>query len=206
MADYSQLMFNPFDPGTITELEKYEEFQFTVPDKAMAIAFLIIMYDMNSDMKKLYPDNLYERKRNSAIAAGFKIRGGKFDKWVEDLLVGENEQFNDAILRYIRLSGIPDAPAHMVYTEILDKQLSAAMHETDPKILDSIQKNIENAMSKVAFYERKIFGGDETVSVRAALYRYAERMRLNLRPEEKAEEIEQKRLNVRDPYYRRHGK
>jgi|GEM_PF-2618166 len=201
MANYSKFLYQPFDQDTVTKLEQYDEFKFNVPDKQKVIAYIIIMYDFMSDMKRLY-EGLYERKRNSAIAAGFEIQDGKFDDWVEDILIGENDAFNDAALRYVRLFGIPDASAYMAYTEILHKQVTAAMRETDAKKLKIIQENIENAMEKVTIYERRIFSGEETESVRASLYRYAEKQRLNLRPEDKAKEIHAGKPTVKDPYKR----
>lgn len=201
MADYSQLLYQPFEPETITKLNQFEEFSaLVVPDKQKTVAYIIFMYDLMSDMKKLY-EGLYERKRNSALAAGFTLKEGRFDGWVETILVGENDAFNDAALRYVRLFGIPDASAYMAYTEILHKQVTAAMRETDEKKLKIIQENIENAMQKVTVYERRIFSGEETESVRAALYRYAEKQRLNLRPEHIATLIEKKELTLVDPYY-----
>jgi hypothetical protein len=201
MANYSNFLYDPFAPDTVHKLEQYEEFQFKCPDKEKAVRYIIIMYDLASDLKKLY-EGLYERKRNAAILAGFTINGGLFDPWVEAILVGENDHANDAILRYVRLSGIPDASAYLAYTEILHKQVLAAMKETDEKKIKVIQDNIENAMEKVRTFERRIFSGDEVENVRAALYRYAEKIRLNLRPEDKASEIDRFELNVNDPYYK----
>ena len=200
MANYSQLKYDPFSPDTLTKLEEFEEFQFTVPDKQKAVAYIIIMYDLKSDIKKLY-EGLYERKRNAAIDAGFTITDGKFPQWVEDMIVGENDAINDAILRYVRLFGIPDATAYLAYTEVLHKQVLAAMRETDEKKVKVIQGNIDYAMEKVRYYETKIFSGEEVESVRAALYRYAEKVRLRLRPEDIAQSIEDKDLaHLINPY------
>lgn len=201
MPDYSQLIFDPFAPDTITKLEQYEEFQFSVPDKPKMCAYIVLLYDINSDLKRNYPDNLYERKRNAALSAGFTITDGHFPGWVEDILVGDNDKFNDAALRFVRMFGLPDMPAYLAYTEILHKQVSAALKETDEKKLKIIQENIESSRTMVAQLERKMFGGEEVESVRAALYRLAEKQRLNLRPEHKAQQIETKTLSLPDPYY-----
>lgn len=201
MPDYSNHLYDPFASDTVEKLGKYSEFQFTAPDKAKTIAYIIVMYDINSDMKKIYPDNYWERKRNSAIKAGFKINeDGKFEKHVEDFLVGENDQVNEAILFYIRMFGIPDLPVLMAYTEILHKQVLAALKVTDAGKLVTIQKNIETAIAKISVYERRIFSGDETESARKSLYLLMEKQRLNLRPEAKAKEIESKELKISDPY------
>ena len=194
-------MFDPFGIDTVKQLELYEEFLFIVPDKPRVIAYMIIMYDPRSDMKKLYPDNFYERKLKSAIAAGFETTDGRFEPWVEQILVGENDDFNDAELRFTRMFGIPDYPAFIVYSDILDKQFRAAKKENDPKKLQVIQANIKSAIAEVSLYERNIFGHEETENVRAALYRLAEKQKLGLRPEDKAVEIDTKTLKVHDPHY-----
>lgn len=200
MASYSNYLYDPFDADTVRKLEQYEEFGFKAPDKVKVVRYIIIMYDLASDLKKLYED-LYERKRNAAILAGFELVDRVFEPWVESILVGKNDAVNDAILRYVRLSGIPDATAYLAYTEILHKQVLAAVKETDEKKLKVIQDNIQNAMEHVRTFERRIFSGDEVENVRAALYRYAEKLRLNLRPEDKASEIEAGTLSLADPYY-----
>ena len=200
MANYSNFLYDPFAPDTVDRLEEYEEFHFTVPDKPKIVSYIILMYDIKSDLKKLY-EGLYERKRNAALLAGFELTNGKFEPWVESMILGENDSVNDAILRYVRLFGIPDATAYLAYTEILHKQVLAAMHETDEKKLKTIQDNIENAMDKVTVFERRIFSGDEVETVRAALYRYAEKVRLQLRPEDVANAIEKGDLKLADPYY-----
>ena len=201
MADYSLLLLDPFAPETLKTLEEFEEFQFDAVDKKKVVAYIVIMYDIKSDMKKLYPDNLYERKQKSAVAAGFKITDGKFDPWVEAMLVGENDEFNEAVLRFVRMFSKPDLPAYIAYTEILYKQVIAAMRETNASKLKVIQMNIESSRKMVASLERGIFSGDEVENVRAALYRLAESQRLLLRPEDKAREIDAKTLTMTDPHY-----
>lgn len=200
MANYSNFLYDPFAPDTVKRLEEYEEFRFTVPDKEKTVRYIILMYDIKSDLKKLY-EGLYERKRNAALLAEFELTSGKFEPWVESMILGENDAVNDAILRYVRLFGIPDATAYLAYTEILHKQVLSAMHENDEKKLKVIQDNIENAMDKVREFERRIFSGDEVETVRAALYRYAEKIRLQLRPEDVANAIETGDLALVDPYY-----
>ena len=200
MANYSNFLYDPFAPDTVKRLEEYDEFHFTVPDKPKTVSYIILMYDIKSDLKKLY-EGLYERKRNAAIQAGFVLTNGKFEPWVESMILGENDAVNDALLRYVRLFGIPDATAYIAYDEILHKQVLAAMHETDEKKLKTIQDNIENAMEKRNSIERRIFSGDEVETVRAALYRYAEKIRLKLRPEDVAVAIERNELDLPDPYY-----
>lgn len=206
MASTSHFMFNPDDPNTVTELEKYEEFRFTSPDKQKVIAYIIWLYDQSSDLKKLFPDDLYRRKREAALRAGFLITNGRFDDWVEDFMVGQDDKVNEAALMYVRMSGLPDASSYMAFNEILQKQILAALKETDEGKLKVIQANIKSARDEISDLEAKIWGGKEVENVRAALYRLAENQRLNLRPEHIAQQIADGSLTITDPYAKRRGR
>ena len=46
--DYSKFLYDPFGKDTVSELEKYDEFQFECKDKAKVVAYLILMYDINN--------------------------------------------------------------------------------------------------------------------------------------------------------------
>ena len=201
MADYSHLMYDPFSAETLRTLEQYDEFRLTIQDKEKVIAYIILLYDPSSDLKRLYPDSLWERKYQAAVRAGFQTTDGHFASHVEDLIVGNNEEVNQAILMYVRLSGQADLPAYLAYTEVFYKQVLASLKEKDEKRLKGIQENIRNSREEIAAIERKILGGEEVQAVRSALYKLAEKQRLNLRPEYKAQEIEVKSVTLSDPCY-----
>jgi hypothetical protein len=199
--DYSRFLYDPFAKDTVSQLEQYEEFQFSCKDKDKVVAYLILMYDINNtDFRRAYSD-LYERKHRCALLAGFELtEEGKFEPEIESVLVGENDQFNDAMARYISLFNIPDLPAHTAYSEILAKECIAAQKERDSKVLKDVIVNIDKARKNVEECEIRIFTGIETENVRKALYRFAQKKKLGLRPEEKAREIKDRKLNVPDLY------
>jgi hypothetical protein len=199
--DYSKFLYDPFSKDTVSQLEQYEEFQFGCKDKSKVVAYLILMYDINNtDYRRAYSD-LYERKHKCAITAGFELdESGHFEPDIESILIGENDQFNDAMARYISLFNIPDLPAHTAFTEILAKECIAAQKEKDSKVIKDVIANINNARKNVEDCEVRIFTNIETENVRKALYRFAQKKKLGLRPEEKAREIKDKKLNVPDVY------
>ena len=198
--DYSKFLYDPFNKDTVSQLEQYEEFGFQCKDKPKVVAYLILMYDINNvDFRRAYSD-LYERKHKCAITAGFEIEDGKFAPDIEAILVGENDQFNDAMARYISLFNIPDLPAHTAFSEILAKECIVAQKEKDSKVIKDVIANINNARKNVEDCEVRIFTGIETENVRKSLYRFAQKKKLGLRPEEKAREIKEKKLNVPDIY------
>ena len=200
MEDYSRFLYKPFSEETVKLLEKYPEFQFDVPDKQKVINYLILLYDLASSEVKNHSDRLYERKKFSALKAGFKLnKEGHFENWVEDILVGENDSFNDAMIRFVRFFALPDLPAHTAYNEMIDHEFTSAAKEKDSKIIKIIMINIDELRGKIESLERKIFTGEETENVRKALYRLMEKQRLP-RPEIIAKDIENKDLKLPDPY------
>ena len=206
--DYSKFLYDPFSKDTVSKLEQYEEFQFECKDKVKVVAYLILMYDINNtDFRRAYSD-LYERKHKCAVTAGFELDDkGHFSPEIESILVGKNDMFNDAMARYISLFNIPDLPAHTAYSEILAKECIVAQKERDSKILKDVIANIDRARKNVEDCEVRIFTGIEVENVRKALYRFAQKKRLGLRPEEKAREIKDvsdkkiKMINVPNLYY-----
>ena len=200
MSDFSSYLFNPFAPDTVAKLEQYPEFQFKNPKKSAIIAYLCLVYDHNSDLTKLYPDNLSRRKREAALQAGFKIGADKkFPQDIEDIMVCQNPDFNKALVRYSRLFGIADLPSYNFYTEALFSEIESGYACTDSKVKKTIIENVEKTRTILSQLERKMFSGEESVELRNELYRVAENERLGLRPEEIARSIANKTLELPDP-------
>lgn len=200
-TDYSRFLYPPFSLETVKKLEKYNEFGFMVPDKQKAVDYIILMYDIASIEVKTHSDNLYERKKYAAVKAGLTLgSNGKFSTWVENILVGENDQFNDAVIRFIRLFGMPDLPILIAFSQLLDNELVSAFKERDHAEIGKLRKNINELKDEVEALELKIFSGKETENVRSSLYRMIEKEKLNLRPEDKAREIAELRVSLPDPH------
>ena len=197
--DYSKCLYDPFDKQTVSKLEGFPEFQFECKDKDKVIAYLILVYDRNSDLFLMHSDNLYMRKKEAALRVGFKLDSEKhFEDWVEQILTGENEQFNLAQFRYIRLHGIPDLPVLIKYLEMLDSEMSGVL-PTDPKKRGDVMKNIDELHKKIELLEQKIFTGKESEKARESLYSLIERIRVP-RPEYIAQDIANKELDLPDKY------
>jgi hypothetical protein len=197
--DNSKCLFDPFDKETIKKLENYAEFQFQIKDKPKFIAYLILVYDRNSDLFLMHADNLYQRKKEAALLVGFKLDKDKhFDEHVEQVLLGENADFNLALFRYTRLSGIPDLPVLIKYLEMLDTELSIPL-SGKAKDRGDVMKNIDTLRAKIEELEVRIFTGKETEAARETLYSLIEKIRAP-RPENMAEDIENKTLDLPDLY------
>lgn len=191
MSEYSHLMFDPFAPDTVQKLEQIPEFRFTMKDKNKAIAFLILAWDVNNRSWQKQFTRYLDMKREAALLAGFELdRSNKFPRHVEDMIIGANEEFNRAVIRYLYLTGIPELPALSAHRELQSVEMEAAFNPgTTPKERKEIRVNIDAGTERISEYEEKIFGGRESESMRTELYRYMESMKLRLRPEDIAKAI-----------------
>ena len=184
----------------INNLKSFPEFNFTVPSGATwekIVNYMVYVYDPNSELLKLYRDDLYRRKREGALKAGLKIgKDGRFMPEIEAIIVGENDEFNMALVRFARSVGIADYPSYLAYGEIFFKEVEASQKEKDPGKRKTILQNLKESGDKLASLERKIFTGDEVLNVRNALYQTAEMQRLGIRPEEIAKQIQEGKVEL----------
>lgn len=202
MAKFDEYLYNPADPKVTAKVIKdIPEFKFKCPDIDGLIRYTIYTYDPHADLLRLFPTDFNRRKREAAIKAGFKIHEGHFEQWVEDYIVGDNEDYNAAIVAFVIRFNVADLPAYVMYREVFFGEFLAAMNARDSKEKKEIMANAEIARIRMAELEKKLFTGDEVVNIRSQLYVLAEKMKLNLRPEEKAREIDSKQLIVNDPYF-----
>ena len=188
--DYSGYLFPPFDPNTLVELEKFDEFRFKITDKAKVIDYMIIMYDhSNAEFRRLHPD-YFTRKREAAVLAGLPMGpDGKFTGEMENVLTGVNDDFNTAVVRYLMMFSLPDYPALVALKEMQSQELKAAFSPSEAKDRKIIRDNLDKITSDIAVYEDRIYTGTETENVRKALYKYMEQERVRLRPEFVAQDI-----------------
>jgi hypothetical protein len=203
--DVKLFRFNPFDSETVSLLEEeYEEFnkEFGV-SKKQAISYLILFYDLNTPLRIRYPE-LISRKTECAKLAEFKTNSdGTFLKKYEDLMVGENELFNDAVSVYIRSFGSPEYISLNMYWNIFASEYkNAAKISTSKDYKDTIN-NIKKLQSEITELTDAIFGGHEVINMRMALYKGIEKERIKCRPEDIAavrDEPEKLKEIIGSPY------
>ena len=205
MAKFTNYLYDPTDPDTPSRVQRdIPEFQLHCPDITKLILYTIYVYDPHADLLKLFPTDFNRRKREAALKAGFTFNNeDTFDIWVEDCIVGANDNYNSAIVTFVTRFNISDLPSYVMYRQVFFSEFSAAMGAKDSKEKKAAMDNAEVARKQLQELEKKLFTDEETINVRNALYVLAERHKLNLRPEDKAKEIETKTLNISDPYYER---
>lgn len=218
MTAFNHFLYNPDDPDLVSKVEAdIEEFRFTCPDKHKLLKYTIWCYDLHSDMLKLFPGDLNRRKHEAAIKAGFALNeNGRFDKWVEDCMIGMNERYADAVVEFVARFNIANLPAYIMYREMFFADMKAVMsaeanvNDIDKKTASGLRKeamaNAEIARVRMEDIATSMFGGVETDDIRDALYRKAEKMLIQLRPEAVARQIATNTLSLNDPYYPKKGR
>jgi len=191
------LLYDPFNKDTALKLaEKYEEFNFTftnLTEKRKVVGYIILLYDLHSQLRIDIHD-LYERKRTAAQLAGFKAgSGGYFDKKAEEAILGENEDVNRAIIRYTACFFNPDLT---MLVSFLSMYWVANSEALKGKPSSTKIKNIETLNKNIKQLDSNIFGGDESINLRRALYEKADEMRVALRPEDVTERLEEGKEGV----------
>jgi len=186
----SKCLFNPLSADLKTEmsvklpfLKEYKETKKTIPLNNI-LKYVILMYDVQSPMQKEVKD-YYAKKRESAKAAGFPV--GADGKWREDvvaILIGENEWFNDLVVRYLALLALPEYTQLVVYLELLARRTKKILDGEDD---DKTHIIVNNLTEKIKQLTNLIFGSGETDEIqqaRRALYEQAEEERVRMRPED----------------------
>jgi hypothetical protein len=182
--DISVLMFDPWDKNTVSRLEEYDEFkqQFGV-EKQKAIAYIILVYDLKTQLRKEYPF-FNQRKVVAAELAGFpKKKDGKFTTEYENILIGKNERINKAISKYIRLFYNPKYLYLVYYWSILSLEHENINNKKESSDFKNTIANIEKLESKIESLEEYLYGGKDERDVVQALYEEVEKENLRLKPE-----------------------
>jgi hypothetical protein len=183
-VDVKLLMFDPFDPKTVSRLEEYDEFteDFGI-DKSKIIAYIILLYDMNSQLRKEFP-HFNKRKLVASELAGFEKVGDKLKEKYEKVILGSNEKVNKAISKYIRLFGSSKYISLVYYWSILSAEYDNVAVNKDSSDYKSTIGNIAMLENKINECVEYLFGGDEMKSIQSALYEAVEKENLRLpRPE-----------------------
>lgn len=190
--DFSECLYNPDDKDLVKKLQKYEEFKIplgVMEKHRLAICrFIVIMYDLKSPYRYTYPD-INERRREAAREAGMQLnRNREFTKEVEDAILGVNDVVARMIAKYIMLIGIPELMA-------LEGCMSQFVYESEKMIRrmgDMQSYKLQKAlMQDMKEYESKIFGGQEILDMRKALYQSLESKRRAPKPEEMAKRFQE---------------
>jgi hypothetical protein len=198
------LLFDPYSPTLVEDLSRYDEFRVSTGHllHEKVFRFIIFMYDMESEMRLMYPD-WQDRKVKCAALAGWEVdRNGRFQDAVMDMLEGKNEEVNDMIVKFCLLFPSPYYSAYIAMWELLAKEVRTSFGLTnDSADITKIRGNIKELSKQIDEYSEKIFGGEKTIGLKNSLYKTVDKARLRLRPEIMARDIKDGNTDLPDQYY-----
>jgi hypothetical protein len=109
---------------------------------------------------------------HAALLAGFQrnAKTGRFANAVKEVLTGENEDVNKAIVRYVMQFFDNDFLMLSVWTEFLGKK-SAELMEGGDKFNKSNFDAIQGIRKEIDKLTEKVFGGRESTMIEQELYK-----------------------------------
>lgn len=188
--DFKGCKWNPNAEGFLKSIQEITEFANFVPPahgnvltKKKVFTWIVIMFDINSPLRKTIP-NYYDRKKLAAEIAGWeKLKNGEFQEEVTAVLLGQNEEINKLIVAYLMLFSMPEYTQLIAYLNIQYALMMEAMKQAFDK--DTV-KLLDDLTTKIKRLTSEIYGSgqvDEVMLARKALYNMAEKERIRLNPE-----------------------
>lgn len=185
-TEYDRCWMNPYKPkflsGIQRELISFKEFDDSKLGKKRVYTWIVMMYDPGSPWLHEEKD-YYNRKRETAMEAGFEIIGGSFEEDVEDVLLGKNEDVNKMVAAFISRFANPE------YTQLIN--LLQLQHNVTTDVLKGnydrgTVKTLDDLTNDINRLTNKLFGSgeyNEVLEAKKALYQEAEDRRIKLNPE-----------------------
>jgi hypothetical protein len=199
--DTSRFLEDPKKHFFIEKLiERSKIFNFKIPrvSHKKALIYLVLMYDKESYFRKSIP-NFLQRKYEAGITAGFKLQdNNEFSSETEEVMLGFNDDFNRAVVEYVSIF------YNLEYAKLIVYELNYYKIIKDSFTKFDIKGNMKNMLDKmsneISELEEKIFGGQEAINMRKALYEGTARSRLKLRPEDMIDEFAINKLRHLSPW------
>ena len=184
--DSSKLLFDLSAKDLVEQVQakfpELSEYKGKVDIRKVSI-YVILMADMFSPMSVEKPD-WWQRKYACALLAGFPRTKKEFTKEAEDIIIGEDESVNQAMVAYTLSFGLPNFALLQAYMSLMSFEMQKVFGGKGSK--DS-QKIIDGANDRIQSLTRDFFKSgdtDEYSKVRQVLYAKVEKEREKLRPEQ----------------------
>jgi hypothetical protein len=211
--DLAVFKYKPFSEETYQTLKNWPEFKKVnngAFDIGKFIDYVILAFDFNSPLRKEFPFiekektyNLQRIKFEAAKLAGFTLKEKAFVPKVQEFLLGQNQDVNTAVVKYLISFGRMEYVVLVSYEAMLLSLVRQSFMDAGEK--DTIDKRIKSHMDNINELTIKLYGGQETIEAKEALYLSAEKDIANYFPEGVAEIMEKNGKLPEDwsPY---HGK
>ena len=195
--DTSKLRYNPKSKNFIKQLcddipefNAYSGHHSKKPPRDKLFGYIAVLYDINSSMGYEVLD-YYDKKSEVAEMFDFpKQDNGDWEKYVEEMLLGQNKEVNELIAVFIAQFGSPEYIQKIAYTEMLRRETVNALSQKAGK--DTLQ-NIDKLTANLKGVDRVLYQSgkkDELTEARNALYAKAVKDRVKIRPEDIVEILE----------------
>jgi len=163
-------------------IPEFNNYKGLLPKKKL-FTWIVIMFDLNSPMRKTIT-NYYDRKKMCAeIAQWEKKSNGEFDDEVTDMLLGKDERVNVLIVAYLTQFSMPEYLQLIAY---LNMSYDITRDVMKGKYDQNTAKTLDYITDRVRLLTNVVFGSgqvDEIMAARKALYETAEKERIKLNPE-----------------------
>lgn len=160
---------------------------------AQIVKYVVYCYDKESPLVDAYKKRWSVKKRESAIAAGFKQDDkGHFSEHVDELIFCQNDAVNKLILRYLYLLHDRLFQTYVIYNEMYLHQSEELIkfNFAQPSHAKAAKENLDTLNKDIEELEFKIFSGEETKKMKDLLYEESSNIFNDLRPERIAIRIE----------------
>lgn len=167
-------------------LKKYTEFTKALKglDKNKIICYIFYCYDKQSPLQSI--DNLFHKRYESALLAGFEAGSDKkFDEATEAALMCQNKDVNAMIVRFLR----DQADDDFAYLSVLRDAFYAELPKVQKGDLDNSEK-LDKIKKRIEVLVREISAGDDSRELTLELYEFMEKEKLNMRPEDVADTLQ----------------
>lgn len=148
--------------------------------------YLALVYDKNSPLKDLYPNDANRAKSCAAELAGFKKnQSGRFNDIVEKIFVCKNSEVNKMIVKYAVLSRSTLYLKYVVLSEVYQQESVNLLSGNKTKIDDfsKIGEELENVKTELLSH-------DNNMRLEQSFIDFYVKDKLELRPEDIAKKIQ----------------
>lgn len=166
-------------------------------NKKKWLTYIALVYDVQSELRRNNRDSI-NRKFEGAKLAGFELNDdGHFSKDIEDILLGKDDHFNQAVNQFVYYQFNNDYKLLYVLEEKYDIQIKEQAMSLKP-ITAKDRENLTETKNQIEELIDKIFGGTETINMLKALYQGLDNVRDRIPRLEVA--VDEYEKNGLDPY------
>ena len=197
----SKFLFDPKEKDFVSNMIKRSaafDLELGINVK-MLLTYVALVYDINSEIRRNARLDYSQRKVEGAITTGFSMKNKRFAKDVERLLLGEDDSFNRAIVEYVCLSLNNDYKLLYVLEENYNDMIKDHSNSVK-KFTNNDRKLLTEMSGQIKGLESLLFGGQEVMNARRALYEGTEAIRDRFRLEDAVEKQEKDGLEDWNPF------